>query len=217
MRCINCGWENPTNAKNCEKCNTPLEKIANEEITKNDVKNIPSNAFSKTVMGKAPDVPYIDEKKECNEKSSLSVNHDVCPNCGYPLIPDSEVCPNCNKSLAKSEIGVKNNIEGTIDPYRTPSKTVNKCVLKPITREGEKQAQSYAFFDELNNIKRSSVDPGNMTISSKCQAELFYKDGKWFLVDKSDAKTTFVLAKEPTELKNDDIVLLGDRKFVVEL
>lgn len=217
MRCINCGWENPNDTKNCEKCNTPLDKIANEETTKNNVKSDSSNVFSKTVMGKAPDVPYIDEKKEGNDKSSALVNLNVCPYCGYPLIPGSEICPNCNKSLATQEIEVKNKIECTIDPYRSPSKMISKCVLKPITREGEKQVQPCVFSDELNKLNRSAVDPGNITISSKCHAELFCKDGKWFLVDKSDAKTTFVLAKEPTELKNDDVILLGDRKFVIEL
>lgn len=208
MRCINCGWDNPNNAKCCEKCNTPLINRENEVSINKD-----NQSFSKTIIGKAPEEPFIDEVKEKNEFQKTLDQTNNCPECGYPLMPGTETCPNCNKDLVKKN---NNVVNGTIDPYRT-AQNLTKCILTPISRVDEKPLNSIVFTDANNIVNRETIEPTNATISSKCQAELIYKDNKWFIIDRSSANTTFILAKEFTELKNGDTILLGDRKFNVKI
>lgn len=209
MRCINCGWENPNDAKNCEKCNTPLTKIEKDEITVKE-----NTEFSQTIIGKAPNGALINEFEDsASIKTSEQLN--TCPECGYPLMSGTETCPNCKKEVGcEKEIIIETN--GTIDPYRA-AQNLQKCVLKPVSRIDEKSLESVVFTEIHNIVNRKSVEPANTTISSKCQAELIYKDDKWFIIDRSSTQTTFVLAKEFTELKNGDVILLGDRKFNVEI
>lgn len=63
-------------------------------------------------------------------------------------------------------------------------------------------------------LNRANLDENNYTITSKVQAEVFFTNKKWHVVDKSEFKTTFVQACNPVELKDGDIVLMGDRKFI---
>ena len=63
-------------------------------------------------------------------------------------------------------------------------------------------------------LNRDNLDPGNPSITGKTQAELIFVDGAWQLKDRSELQTTFILASAQTPLKEGDIVLLGDRKFI---
>jgi predicted component of type VI protein secretion system len=62
-------------------------------------------------------------------------------------------------------------------------------------------------------LTRENTIPDNKTITSKEQAELSFKDGRWTIVDKSEQHTTFVLATREIELQNGDIVMLGNQLF----
>jgi len=66
-------------------------------------------------------------------------------------------------------------------------------------------------------LNRSNLDPGNSSITGKVQAELTYEDGTWRMKDRSELQTTFLLASTPTPLKDGDILLLGDRKFIFSM
>jgi hypothetical protein len=55
-----------------------------------------------------------------------------------------------------------------------------------------------------------------MTITSKEQAEIKLENGDWYIVDKSEKKTTFVRPDAAIKLKKGDIILLGDTKFIFE-
>ena len=64
------------------------------------------------------------------------------------------------------------------------------------------------------NVGRQALDDNNFTITSRLQASFVFKNNSWWLADKSDLKTTFIQVKEAVELKDGDIVLMGDRRFI---
>jgi hypothetical protein len=106
---------------------------------------------------------------------------------------------------------------GTIDPFRKEEDQGSAVAyLEPVAREGEPLLEPVSITSPDNTIKvnRTSLDPENNTITSKVQAIFEYKDGVWYIVDQSEQQTTFVLVNQPTPIKNGDILLMGNRKFI---
>ena len=52
--------------------------------------------------------------------------------------------------------------------------------------------------------------------TSKEQAEIVFEDGHWYLLDRSELRTTFIQANRKIEIIADDIIVLGDRRFKFE-
>lgn len=137
------------------------------------------------------------------------------------------------QSTGKEETGGEAPFSGTIDPYRMGKSEGKSCFLgiMPTARE-EEELRSEArrpdrhYTGLLTNRKfdcnegdkislnRENLDPSNNTITSQTQAELSFEDGKWYLEDKSEHRTTFILAAGKTELKDGDIILMGDRRII---
>ena len=65
MRCKNCGWENPANYSQCEKCKAPFTGSTGAEIT-------------------SPSV-----------KMDTRITAKGCPACGYPIRKVEKTCPHC--------------------------------------------------------------------------------------------------------------------------
>ena len=86
--------------------------------------------------------------------------------------------------------------------------------LKPVKKENERhQPQDLTFSGDEVVLNRGNLEQNNMSITSRTQATLTYEDGKLYIVDGSDFKTTFVQARQKTELHEGDIILMGDRMF----
>ncbi len=62
-------------------------------------------------------------------------------------------------------------------------------------------------------LNRQNTDPENSTITSRQQALLSFDNGKWYIEDKSAYKTTYIRVTKKTEIKEGDIIGLGDREF----
>jgi hypothetical protein len=164
--------------------------------------------------------------------------------CGYLNPGDAVICAKCKTPIVNKAAGakasaeakapatiagqpqvVKESFSGTIDPYRENNKII-ACFLEPVLRSGEKNqfdvpGGARGFFDikfTLDNnpveLNRGNLDKDNITITSKVQAELYFENGKWLLLDRSELNTTFILAKQKTELHEGDVILMGDRKFI---
>lgn len=163
-----------------------------------------------------------------------------CPKCGYPLRVGTDKCPNCkfqtshsrqsdnsnnenrdireNVHLRPTRVATGNsttgNYRGTINPYMMSVETEPTFVLKPIKRMEERHD-----FDELEYegkqvvLNRDNTEQNNPSITSKQQAVITNTDGRWFIEDKSEQKTTFVQAAQKIELHDGDIILLGNRLF----
>jgi len=166
-----------------------------------------------------------------------------CPNpeCGYLNAKMAKVCPKCKtplqqvatpltsdesaekmnniNSTAQVQYAVDPLAKGTIDPYRKLNTLKPACVFEIVKKEGESinddfLSKKFEFDNDAIVLNRLNLDEKNNSITGKVQAELSYENGKWYLTDKSELKTTFVQALDKTELKNGDLILMGDRKFI---
>ena len=107
----------------------------------------------------------------------------------------------------------------TIDPYRMRAGNKQKCYMGIVPKMDETipSGMGTAFelsADERVELNRDNIDPSNGTITSKVQAELSFENGRWFLIDRSEQKTTFVHVSEKTEIKDGDTILMGDRRLI---
>jgi len=72
------------------------------------------------------------------------------------------------------------------------------------------------FDGETHVLNRANVDPDNVTITSKAQAEIVNVDGEWYLEDKSILRTTFIQVNKRTKIAKGDIIVLGNRRFLFD-
>jgi|GEM_PF-750612 len=165
----------------------------------------------------------------------------VCPypDCGFINIAPRKTCIKCQRNLFAAEISVpppnvpteesiKTKEEAplktpqnmkTIDPYRMRAGNKQKCYMGIVPKMDETipSGMGTAFelsADERVELNRDNIDPSNGTITSKVQAELSFENGRWFLIDRSEQKTTFVHVSEKTEIKDGDTILMGDRRLI---
>lgn len=165
-----------------------------------------------------------------------------CPKCGYPVRSGVERCPNCNFSLSKTspeperpsrempsngrgdEPGrrptrmdnqsKKTGYRGTVNPYMMNLEMEPTFVLKPLKRMNERhelEEREYEGSEVLLN--RANTEDNNPSITSREQAVVTRVDGRWYIEDRSEQKTTFVQAAKRIELHEGDIILLGNRLF----
>jgi hypothetical protein len=186
---------------------------------------------------------YQGNRSEYSNQVKEQLQAKCCPKCGYPLRPGSEKCPNCkfqvSMPIIEGETGRSseyneskydhnerrrtrltsgnkqpNKMRGTINPYMMNMEIEPTFVLKPIKRVGERHdfdEQEYEGKEVLLN--RENTDPENASITSREQATITYTDGRWYIEDKSEQKTTFVQAAKKIELHDGDVILLGNRLF----
>ena len=197
MRCNNCGWNNPETNSKCEKCGAALS--APRQSQQADM----NENLKKTIVDA--------------DAFGQQVNSNVCPKCGYPMREGTTVCPQCGYG-ASGNVGQQPvahiQKQETVNPYVNLN-AGHSCVLTPIARDNEKNVPApQSYTGETIELNRDNTDNGNMTITSKVQAQLTFENGNWFIEDKSSQKTTFVLAKEKVALKDGDVILLGNRQFM---
>lgn len=109
-------------------------------------------------------------------------------------------------------------VEGTIDPFRSDQASIGIAWLRPVAREGEMEQEPISLAGNVQPlpVNRAILEPENNTITSKTQATFEFRDGEWYITDGSDQQTTFVRAAGPVKLKNGDIILMGNRKFIFD-
>ena len=93
MRCDNCGWNNPDNLEKCQKCNQDLRPVIAEVQKINEPEAI-----------EQPSAPKVFKETTLDAERFMAANNkavkpSVCPECCYPLMPDTDVCPNCGRYL----------------------------------------------------------------------------------------------------------------------
>ena len=203
MRCTNCGWDNADQNTRCEKCNAPLEKTA-REVGENQspIFETPSpgirEAIGKTVR---EDKPFNKTLRDYKETLRDPIEEPIVPKVSEPKQPTDN----------KSPYG------GTIPPWmQFGASAMSFCRLTPmpIAPNDIHLPQEVELKGEYNELNRGNLEPDNFTISQKVQAIMACKDGKWYIKDQSPYKTTFVLASEEVPLKNGDVILMGNRRFV---
>ena len=219
MRCQNCGWENVDGSHSCEKCNSPLNST-NEPIQNQQPVN---DNFAKSTVAEQV---YFD-----NDQVNVQ-NNNSCPQCGYPVSSNSENCPNCNAKLKMNnnnnqpnnprQTSPENqvNFTGTIRPGMgvggpfVQGAVQTFCTLRPIAWQGEPVNYNPITYTGTNIIlNRANTDANNNTITSREQAILSFKDGEWYIDNRSDLKSTYIKVERPIKLQDGDIIILGNREF----
>ena len=241
MRCKNCGWENPDNQAKCEKCSAPMSvSIAAEDMSppagkidpKVTAKGCPACGYpirkvEKTcphcshefvrenqVIQSDEEIAPIKERqtapKQMPEKQiQIVMVEKPCPFCKISVPDTAQFCSNCGASLSNERKTL-----GTIKPWAgVEQKQAPGCSLTFVTGDNEPSDATLRYTGHLIQLNRSNTDPSNQTITSKTQAELSFEDGKWYLLDKSEFKSTYIYAGYKIELKQDDVIVLGNRPF----
>jgi hypothetical protein len=234
MRCNNCGWNNADDAVTCVKCNNPLMETVRAA----------RGSQKETVKGGRPagELPHdpgpvggneveagLMECPHCNYPANRLVAD--CPACGKPMkavgmngvkeegttAREGEKSGGDTKPDEEVERPQAMRTE-TIDPFRNRQivRTIQpEMVLEKVGRPDEtSQLITFKAAGDQVTVNRANLDEGNFTITGKVQATFTFKDNKWWLSDWSDLKTTFIQVKEPRELRDGDIILMGDRRFI---
>lgn len=160
----------------------------------------------------------------------LRVGVDKCPNCKFQIgasnhLEEGKANTQSQEKMGEHDTyhrptriasgnGAKANYRGTINPYMMNMEVEPTFVLKPIKRMEERhdfEEQEYEGKQVILN--RDNTEQNNPSITSRQQAIITNSEGRWFIEDKSDQKTTFVQATQKIELHDGDIILLGNRLF----
>lgn len=171
--------------------------------------------------------------RECGYKNTNTANY--CVACGTSLSDASKMDSNATL-LAEEESSQKHqtnrqltghkpnaippsnnprpvtpNLNATVNPWSQRKNPGFK--LRPVPREGEQLKAELEFEGVTVDLSRSNLEPSNTTITSKNQALIEYRDGAWFITNKSNMNTTFIRVDGALPIKKGDVLLLGDRLF----
>jgi hypothetical protein len=218
MRCNNCGWLNSDEDSRCVKCNNSLAAAKPVDPVKPEPVEVATN-------GEEP-------------VSTLAGGIIPCPACDYPASSRVQHCPMCGNSLkggGEKPVKTGSGADSTLPPFREPDEAPplpnrtsapEERLPQPVSRpemvlerlgnnpEESATALSFTATDGEVNVNRQQLDQNNFTITSRTQASFVFRDGKWWLLDRSDLKTTFVRVKEAVELRDGDVIQMGDRRFI---
>jgi len=104
---------------------------------------------------------------------------------------------------------------GTIDPYRQPSVPSKEVFLQRLdARDEPPVVLAFSTKEDHIEVNRANLDAANNAITSKVQAEFTFSEGKWHIKDCSGKKSTFIQVAETHELKEGDILLIGNKRFI---
>lgn len=65
-------------------------------------------------------------------------------------------------------------------------------------------------------LNRGNVDGGNPSIDEGKQASIAFENGKWYIENLSSMQNTFVCKKGKVELESGDVVVIGNRRYIVQ-
>lgn len=213
MRCINCGWENENGVMRCIKCGQQLMTSPTDGYKRMAALSSDESNIDRGVMPRSTSLGVSGSSKTAPRPTRmLDKEVSQCPNCGYPLLEGVASCPMCGTEIdGKTQKTPPPTIMGL---HHVLDNLEHKFSLELIPEEGEQtDAIKLKFQGNEVILNRDNTEPNNRTITTKEQAVLSYKDGKWFIENRSEFKTTFMRVSRMLELESGDIIVLGDRSF----
>ena len=239
MRCSKCNYPNVEGATICVQCGASLQSNvvpAKTVIEPGGIENTATD--SKT---KCPRCGYIlstnvatcphcgasiaNQVKIARQPTTPGILVDIDLTGGNSEKHHSDSTPKSEVTFEKPDPALQNKPElqspskgsdykGTVNPYVQQYLNIPEFLLHPIARENEKNTpKDITLSGDEVTLNRGNLEPNNMTITSKAQAVISNENGKWYIKDESALKTTFVRVNGATELKEGDIILMGDRLF----
>ena len=203
-RCNECGWSNnSTSSSKCEKCGASLDGSSKNEISETNTE--PNFDSKKTVIGRKSDEKALDEHNPTLKNENLQ--EGICKSCQYPLRPGALVCPNCGTAVNSQKEEKKTLMFGD-DGFDQIISDHYSVVLTDT--KGEKL--TIDLNDKAKTLGRNDLDENNKSISSS-HAKLSVENGVLNIEDMSSNAMTFVQVKDKTELKDGDVIILGNQMY----
>ncbi|MBQ4408726.1 MAG: zinc ribbon domain-containing protein [Bacteroidales bacterium] len=195
--CSKCNYPLQPGVSICPNCNTPVKGSAQPTIQPQPQAN--SGNHRPTVIGTLtndqPQQPFQPQPQNQSDGVSFNTNGPQPNNIQRPK----------NNSPFKGTVNIYDNPMGMFQTEFT---------LTPIKRNNERHEFSPIVFDgDEVELNRNNLEHNNMSITSQTQAVITCEDGRFYITDKSEFKTTFVQAKDKIEIKDGDVVLMGNRMF----
>ena len=207
-----------------------IPPITAKNVSRESVQNVPVNQTIRQTIVKCPHCGFYPVLSSATE----------CPKCGESMATETG---KAEKVEEKVEEPVVENIyekaaaepgkeqQGTVcrpfylhnsvdtlkkgDAPKPKAKPVFKLTLIPEVGD-QVTAVTRQFDGEKVILNRDNTEPVNMSITSKEQAEVKFEDGRWFIENKSELNSTYLIVGRPMELQSGDIIILGDRQFKFE-
>lgn len=213
VMCKNCKTTNAADALKCIACNAPLD---GSMVIKNET---------------PPASGKIDKSTTAIHQADSGKLPNACPSCGYPNQPLARSCVKCDTPLhGEKQSDVKpasvpaqvakeapkksgKAMDLTINPWAEQPAKPATCSLTPLKSDFSEDRSPIVLNAGNNKLNRENLDPGNQTITSAGQASISYNNGTWNIEDISAMQTTFIKVSGATELKNGDILLMGNKMF----
>lgn len=153
----------------------------------------------------------------CTMKGSVNLSdYEIgetvqCQNCGSDVSIDFSFCPKCGKKIHLPTVRAIHHKPVADNQIKS------RCSLTLVLEEDEIiQERKNVYEGNVVILNRDNTEPDNRTITSKEQAELSYKDGKWYIINKSELCSTYMELGRSIELQSGDIIVMGDRRFKFE-
>ncbi len=222
-RCSNCGYMNLQTESVCKNCNTSLDKAHSfhfppaetQMVDPKGTKAEPLPMESEEAPEKRPRRTEVVSQSSHNSSSKSKDSGSSiksCPECDYPVMSRSTSCPNCGHKF----------ISGKVTP---PKKTLKLTNIESIDEAGQTKGFSLVsvknktrnpFRGNHITINRRNLDQNNLSISSQEHVNIYHKDGKWYAKDLSSNGATFIQLKGTVELKDGDMIILGNKMYRFE-
>ena len=209
QNCPACGFPVARDTATCPSCGYPL---AQGQQSPQQPMAQPVQQMQPVQPAQPVCQPVQESPNRVSSKPSFDADFDVnmtvvCEKCGAEISIANKFCPQCGERVHLSTMPIP----------RKKSAPLPQCSLSIVPEEDENIKsfkQEYAGNSIVLN--RDNTEPTNRTITSRQQAVLTYEDGKWFIENKSDYGTTYVVANRKIELQAGDVIILGDRSFVFD-
>ena len=195
--CPSCGYPIANGFTSCPNCGTSTSQTTSTQ-----------SAVSQNQHAGEPDKP-----RKAVSISDLGIDEVVkCHNCGADVSIDFSFCPKCGDKIHLPTVRAIRH-QPVVAEQPKPH-----CSLTTILEEEEatQQERKNEYEGDIVILNRENTEPDNRTITSKEQAELSFKDGKWYILNKSELCSTYIETGRSIELQSGDIIVMGDRRFKFE-
>ena len=183
--CPACGYLVMGNFSTCPQCGSKMSDLVSEQ---------------KCIVS----TPKSEKTNAAEVLEDLNVMV-TCRHCGKEISAGFAHCPYCGEKIIQETVYVRRY---HVEPPKP------KCSLT-IVPEKDEQIEIRKKSYEGNSVilTRENTEPDNRSITTKNQAELVHKDNKWFIINHSKLNSTAVEANREIEIRDGDIIVLGDRRF----
>ncbi|OYT16676.1 MAG: hypothetical protein B7C24_06685 [Bacteroidetes bacterium 4572_77] len=237
MQCSRCGYFNNSSAELCIKCNAPLDKNTPSEPEGRKTQAIPQDHsyedLMKTKMESASNNSFSASKTIADHGGTHTHSSQTekpvhkCPSCNYHIVGDAKFCPNCSYNLLEETAPKAKKAHASNKPsprVRKPQKTVNVFAVEEETNEHaisltelkEKGGQKLELQTEggkINLNRESLQQEDNPAISENAHAEIIKFEEEWYIINRTSAETTFVVAKKARKIEEGDVILIGNTMY----